>query len=93
MPSVQVRYFGVLAGHAEARTEVLTLPEGSTLRQSLEAIAARKSDAFRATVLAGEGMSPLVRLFHNERPVEAAGLDNVLSDGDVIMFFPVVAGG
>lgn len=93
MISVQVRYFGILAGHAGTRAEDMAAPDGSTLADLLETLAGRKPVTFQAALFPQGRLSPLVRLIHNQQPVEETGLNAVLDDGDELLLFPVVSGG
>jgi molybdopterin converting factor small subunit len=93
MTSIRVRYFSILVGHAGIRAEDVILPDGSTLAHLLEALTVHKPATFQATLLPQGRLSPMVRLIHNQRPVEADSLNAVLADGDELLLFPVVSGG
>lgn len=93
MDSIRVRYFGILAGHAGKRADDVAVQDGTTLGQLLDHLVEIKPESFRAAIFDQKGLNPLVRVIHNQRSVESAGLDAALADGDEILLFPVVSGG
>ena len=94
MIKVRVRYFNFLAVLAEAKKAVFEVPQDTTLRRLIDHVAAVQSDRFRSFIFDGQGISPYLRIFHNEKLIMDVQLDEIsLAEGDVIMLFPAIAGG
>lgn len=94
MITVHVRYFNILAALAETKQASIKVPQGMTLRQLIDHLAAINSDKFRAFLFDGDELHSYLRIFHNERLIKQTLLaDIIIEDGDEIMLFPAVAGG
>ncbi len=93
MIHISVHYFNVLATRAGKRTEVISLPEGSSVRDLIVQLADRNSSEFRESVLNKGEISTYLRVFVNHRIIQAQELDRCLTEGDGVMLFPAVAGG
>jgi molybdopterin converting factor subunit 1 len=82
MSTVTVLYFAAVGEFLGKKEETMPLPEGTTIRGLLDALAARHP-----------GLSarlPHLRVARNE---EFASLDAMLAPGDVVALIPPVAGG
>jgi len=67
---------------------------GSTLLDLIEELDARTGGALMKNVLEGGKLKDLVKVLVNGRDVRGLrGLETGLHDGDVVSFFPPVAGG
>ncbi len=93
MIKVNVRYFNLLATYAGVRQESLELAEGTTIRQLVAFLAGRHAGSFSEMVLPKGRLSPHLRIFCNESPINPDAMESILADGDTLLLFPAVAGG
>jgi molybdopterin converting factor small subunit len=88
---VAVHYLAQVRRAAAVAGEVVTVPQGSTLRQLVVQIACQHDDAFRAMVLDGAGQPQRTLLYAVGE--EQADLDQVLRNGDRVTILAPMAGG
>lgn len=92
---MQVNLYATFRLIAGTRSLTLDLPEGSTVRQAVDEILARLPDLRPHWVNAQNEIHAHVHGFVNGKDVSTLpqGWDTPLQSGDVLDFFPPVAGG
>lgn len=92
---MQVNLYATFRLIAGTRSLTLDLPEGSTVRQAVDEILARLPDLRPHWVNAQNEIHAHVHGFVNGKDVSTLpqGWDTPLHSGDVLDFFPPVAGG
>lgn len=90
--TVKVKLFAYFREIFGARERDVALPEGTAVRNLLEALA--DSPRRREELFAGERLKPLVIVMRNGISINSLeGLDTSLAEGDTVAVFPFVAGG
>ena len=93
MITVSIRYFNLLAAFAGVKQESRSVPEGTTIGELIELLAAQRPGAFGETLLHNGRPSPHLRVFRNETPLNPQDMTAPLAEGDALILFPAVAGG
>jgi|YNPBryantNP2012_1023418.scaffolds.fasta_scaffold14636_2 molybdopterin converting factor small subunit len=90
---VRVLYTGLLRRYIGEKDGELELPEGSTVRDLLEAVAQTHRDRFPSEYLRGGGRSLLETVRASRRGGTACEPDQPLEDGEEILLLSRLAGG
>jgi molybdopterin converting factor small subunit len=94
-PNVTVRFTGELRALADQDTLQLSLAEGATLRDAVQAVGAMVSKSFTTQVIEplteSRPSAPLLLL--NRAIRSGAGLDQPVGEGDIIAFVLPMEGG
>jgi MoaD family protein len=90
---ITVRYFNYLSSIMGTKEEIFEEKAGITLIEFTRTLAVQNSPQFQEAVLLDGKIRDHLRIFLNERLVNADQYNEQLEDGDQIMLFPAVAGG
>jgi molybdopterin synthase sulfur carrier subunit len=92
--SVLVKFFAGLRGITGCREA--DVPPEPDVRALLHALSARYGFGMRAKLLSGDGLRPgpeIIILVNGRHLEHIGGIETPLQPGDVVLLFPVVAGG
>ncbi|KSW11876.1 hypothetical protein CF15_03490 [Pyrodictium occultum] len=93
MPRVLVRFFALYQEAAGAREVELEIPEDYTILE-LARMLEEKFPKLRGQLVEGDRISEEARVLVNGRNIEWLDKEKTrLRDGDIVAFFPPVAGG
>jgi len=91
---ITIQYHNILRARAGVAFEMLSVPEGITLRDVLRQVAEAHGVALQEVLFTTEGaVSSHLVVFCNRQLLPATERDVVLTDGDELMLFPAIAGG
>ncbi|MCL4459640.1 MAG: FAD-dependent oxidoreductase [Chloroflexi bacterium] len=92
--NVTLKYHNIIRDATGKRSEVLTFPRMTRLRQVLIEICDRYGPRLRQLLLTEEAeLSPYARIFLDSKAIHEADLDTEISDGAELLLFPAIAGG